>query len=89
MAGCTVYTVIELAQGYHQMLVNQPSRHYTALWNHKETYQWCVARTVLAGTRGVWSRLMRVLFDKFEFVAVYLDDICVFPKLNADHIRHL
>uniref|UniRef100_A0AAV1VI80 Reverse transcriptase domain-containing protein n=1 Tax=Peronospora matthiolae TaxID=2874970 RepID=A0AAV1VI80_9STRA len=38
---------------------------------------------------GVWSRLLRVIFDKFDFVVVYLDDICVFSKSNADHIRHL
>ena len=30
MTGCTVYTVIDLAQGYHQMLVIEPSRQYTA-----------------------------------------------------------
>ena len=43
----------------------------------------------LAGMPGVWSQLMRVLFDKFDFVVVYLDDICVFSKRKADHIRHL
>uniref|UniRef100_A0AAV1URV2 Reverse transcriptase domain-containing protein n=1 Tax=Peronospora matthiolae TaxID=2874970 RepID=A0AAV1URV2_9STRA len=89
MTGCTVYTVIDLAQGYHQMLVNEPSRQYTAFRTHKETYQWCVAPMGLAGMPGVWYRLMRVLFDKFDFVVAYLDDICVFSKSNADHIRHL
>ena len=41
MAGCTtVHTVIDLRQGYHQMLVNQPSRQYKAFRTHKETYLW-------------------------------------------------
>ncbi|KAF1319500.1 Pol protein, partial [Globisporangium splendens] len=43
----------------------------------------------LAGMPGIWSRLMRVLFDKFEFVVVYLDDICVFSKTREEHVAHL
>ena len=89
MAGCAVFTVIDLAQGYHQMLVNTSSRQYTAFRTHKETYQWCVAPMGLAGMPGVWSRLMRELFDKFDFAVVYLDDICIFSKTNADHKIHL
>ena len=88
MSGCSIFTVIDLAQGYHQMLVNNSSRQYTAFRTHKETYQWCVAPTGLAGMPSVWSRLMRVLFDKFDFVVVYLDDICIFSKKRFDHIKH-
>ncbi|OWZ03762.1 Retroelement pol Polyprotein [Phytophthora megakarya] len=43
MVGCVVYTLVDLAQGYHQMRVIKPSRPYTAFRTHKETYQWCVA----------------------------------------------
>ena len=43
----------------------------------------------LAGMPGVWARLMRVRFNKFDFVVVCLDDICVFSRSNPDHIRHL
>lgn len=35
---------------------------------------------------GVWSRLTRVLYDKYGFVAVYIDDICIFSKTNEFHI---
>ncbi|KAF1316555.1 Retroelement pol polyprotein, partial [Globisporangium splendens] len=89
MAGYTVFTIIDLAQGYHQMLVEKQSRQYTAFRSHKETYQWCVASMGLAGMPGIWSRLMRVLFDKFEFVVVYSDDICVFSKTREEHVMHL
>ncbi|KAF1314311.1 Retroelement pol polyprotein, partial [Globisporangium splendens] len=89
MLGATVFTVIDLAQGYHQMRVNPDSRHYTAFRSQKETYQWCVAPMGLAGMPGVWSRLMRVLFGKFKFVVVYLDDICIFSRSMKDHAQHL
>ncbi|KAF1314306.1 Retroelement pol polyprotein, partial [Globisporangium splendens] len=89
MLGATVFTVTDLAQGYHQMRVNPDSRHYTAFRSQKETYQWCVAPMGLAGMPGVWSRLMRVLFGKFKFVVVYLDDICIFSRSMKDHAQHL
>ena len=43
----------------------------------------------MAGMPGVWSRLMRVLFDKFKFVVVYLDDICIFSQSMKEHVQHL
>ncbi|KAF1328523.1 Retroelement pol polyprotein, partial [Globisporangium splendens] len=89
MLGATVFTVIDIAQGYHQMRVKPDSRPYTAFRSQKETYQWCVAPMGLAGMPGVWSRLMRVLFGKFKFVVVYLDDICIFSRSMKDHAQHL
>ncbi|OWZ10779.1 Retroelement pol Polyprotein [Phytophthora megakarya] len=52
MVGCVVHTLIDLAQGYHQMRVVKSSRPYTAFRTHKETYQWCVAHMGVAGTPG-------------------------------------
>ncbi|POM69824.1 Pol protein [Phytophthora palmivora] len=85
MVGCDIYTLIDLAQGYHQMRVVKSSRQYTAFRTHKETYQWCVAPMGVAGMSGTWSRLMHALFDKFEFGVVYLDDTCIFSKNMEEH----
>lgn len=89
MVGCEIYSVLDLAQGYHQMRISKDSRKYTAFRTHSETYQWCVAPMGLAGMPGVWSRLMRVLFGKFPFLVVYLDDICVFSHNMQEHLEHL
>ncbi|KAF1334823.1 Retroelement pol polyprotein, partial [Globisporangium splendens] len=89
MLGATVFTVIDLAQGYHQMRVKPDSRPYTAFRLQKETYQRCVAPMGLAGIPEVWSHLMRVLFGKLKFVVVYLDDICIFSRSMSDHAQHL
>ncbi|OWZ12581.1 Retrotransposon protein [Phytophthora megakarya] len=40
--GCTIFSVIGLAQEYHQMRIVFQRRKYTTFRTHAETYQWCV-----------------------------------------------
>ncbi|GMF41073.1 unnamed protein product [Phytophthora fragariaefolia] len=89
MYGCIIFSVLDLAQGYHQMRVALKRRQYTAFRTHSETYQWFVAPMGLAGMLGVWSRLMRVLLGKYPFIVGYLDDICVFSKNMKEHLQLL
>jgi len=81
-----IFTVIDLAQGYHQILVDKNIRRYNASCTSRDTYQWCVASMGLTGIPGIWSGLMQTVFD---FVVVYLDDICVFSKSNTTHLNHI
>ncbi|GMF31391.1 unnamed protein product [Phytophthora fragariaefolia] len=53
MVGCIVYTPIDLAQGYHQMIVVKSGRPYTTFRTHKDTYQWCVAPKGVADCSSV------------------------------------
>jgi hypothetical protein len=32
---------------------------------------------------------MRVLFGRFNFLIVYLDDLCVFSRSREEHVTHL
>lgn len=92
LAGAHVFTLIDLASGYHQMRLAFESRQYTAFRAGSEIYQWCVAPMGLAGMPGTWSRLMRRIFETSElaqFVVVYLDDICVFSRTRTEHLVHL
>ncbi|KAF0749999.1 hypothetical protein AaE_006862, partial [Aphanomyces astaci] len=89
MHGCRVFTKIDLASGYLQMLVMPSARKYTAFRTHRNVYEWVVAPMGMAGMPGIWSRLMRRLFDKFDFVVVYTDDICGFSRTIEEHADHL
>ncbi|KAJ0410812.1 hypothetical protein ATCC90586_010135 [Pythium insidiosum] len=92
LAGAHVFTLIDLASGYHQMRLAFEARQYTAFRAGSEIYQWCVAPMGLAGMPGTWSRLMRRIFETSElaaFVVVYLDDICVFSRSREEHLKHL
>lgn len=89
MPGCTIFSTLGLAQGYHKMLAVPSSKKFTAFRTDKEVYQLRVAPMGLSGMSRVWSRLMRVLFVKFTFVVVYLDDLCVFSRSEEEHCLHL
>jgi len=89
MYNCKYFSTIDLQKGYHQMCVTPRSRKYTAFYAYPEIYEWLVAPMGLAGMPGTWSRLMRSIFDKYTFVVVYLDDICVFSKNYNEHLKHL
>ena len=90
MVGCKLYKLLDLAQGYHQMVVLPSSRPYTAFRTQKEPYQWCVVPMGLSGMPGVWSRLLRTLFDQLgTFVMVYIDDLCIFSRTMEDHVVHV
>ena len=85
MTGSKIFTTIDLASGYHQMLVVPSSKKYTAFRTHKELLQWVVAPMGMAGMPGTWSRLMRLLFDNCKNVVVYMDDLCIFSKSMTEH----
>jgi hypothetical protein len=89
MHGCCLFTKIDLASGYHQMLVVPKARKYTAFRTHREVYEWVVAPMGMAGMPGIWSRLMRRLFDRFSNVVVYMDDICIYSRTMKEHVAHL
>ncbi|KAF0715000.1 hypothetical protein As57867_003600, partial [Aphanomyces stellatus] len=57
--GSRVFTKIDLASGYHHMLVVPGAQKYTAFRTHRDVYEWVVAPMGMAGMPGIWSRLMR------------------------------
>ncbi|GMF52310.1 unnamed protein product [Phytophthora fragariaefolia] len=89
MQGAVVFTILDLASGYHQMRMAPNSKQFTVFRTNHEIYQWNVASMGLAGMPGTWTRLMRKVLCHFSFVVVYLDDICIFSKSMDEHVRHL
>ncbi|GMF29442.1 unnamed protein product [Phytophthora fragariaefolia] len=89
MVGAVVFSILDLASGYHQMRMSPTSKQYTAFRTNHEIYHWNVAPMGLAGMPDTWTHLMRKLLRHLLFVVVYLDDICIFSRSMADHVEHL
>ncbi|POM81468.1 Gag-pol fusion protein [Phytophthora palmivora] len=73
MEGAMVFSILDLACGYHQMRMPPTSKQYTSFKTNHEIYHWNVASMGLAGMPGTWMRLMRLmrkLLSRILFVAV-------------------
>ncbi|OWZ12813.1 LOW QUALITY PROTEIN: Retroelement pol Polyprotein [Phytophthora megakarya] len=84
-----VFSILDLASGYHQIRISPTSKQYTAFCTNLEIYEWNVAPMGLAGIPGTWTRRMWQLLHIFRFAMVYLDDIYFFSRSMADYIEHL
>ncbi|POM77058.1 LOW QUALITY PROTEIN: Retrotransposon nucleocapsid protein [Phytophthora palmivora] len=89
MVGCVIYTLIDLAQGYHQMRVVRSTPSLVKRFKLSlDVFDLCLDMGV-PGMPGTWSRLIHALFDHLAVHVVYLDDICVFSKSMEEHVEHL
>ena len=87
----TVFTSLDLAQGYHQIRITEEDVPKTAFRTPYGHYQWRVLSFGLTNAPATFQRLMNDVFRPYldEFVLVYLDDILIFSKDKDQHSRHL
>jgi len=89
LAGCKVFTVIDLKSGFNQIRVNPEDRKKTAFTWNKRVYQFVGAPFGFKNIPQDFQRIMDNIFENFDFVTVYLDDIIIGSSSYADHVRHV
>ena len=91
MIGSTIFSTIDLKQGYWQLELDEDSKSKTAFSTHQGHYEFNRIPFGLVNAPGFFQRTINKLFIQHIgiFCYVYLDDIIVFSKNIDDHLMHL
>lgn len=91
LGGSCVFSSLDLRSGYLQLPMNEGSKEKTAFICHRGIYCFNVMPFGLLNAPSYFCELMaKVLYGiDGKFTTAYLDDIIIWSRNKAEHLRHL
>src|SRR4051812_30235257 len=91
LAGSSFFSKMDLRLGYHQIKIRKEDIPKTAFTTRYGLYEYTVMSFGLTNPPATFSRMINSIFMEYldKFVMVYLDDILIYSKNEAEHVEHL
>ncbi|KAE9289985.1 hypothetical protein PR003_g25406, partial [Phytophthora rubi] len=97
MAGCTIFSALDMIDGYYQLLMRESDIPLTAVSTPSGMlWEWLVMPQGLSNAPATFNRLVTQLYRPIrQFVQTYFDDIFVLSRASEDktavevHLGHL
>lgn len=89
--GARYFSKLDLLSGYHQQRIYEPHTHKTAFRCRYGHFEFNVVPFGLTNAPASFSNMMLRVLDPAldKWVVVYLDDILIYSKTKAEHLKHL
>jgi hypothetical protein len=91
LQGARVFSKIDLRSGYHQLKIRPEDIPKTAFTCKYGLYEYTIMSFSLTNAPAFFMHLMNKVFMDYldTFVAIFIDDILVYSKSEAEHEKHL
>ena len=89
LEGGRSFTKLDLAQAYQQVPLDVDSKKLTTINTPKGLYQYTRLPFGISSAPSIFQRVMENLLNDIPNVCVYIDDILVTGKTDADHLKNL
>ena len=86
-----VFTALDLESGYHQIYMDEESIGKTTFITRDGHFEWLRMPFGFINAPYTFQKIMNFVFREFlwKCAVVYLDDILIFSKSEAEHLIHL
>lgn len=91
LGGSAYFTTLDIKGAFHQIVMDEDSRDYTAFTANNFQYRWVRMPMGLTSAPLTWQRAINLILEEIigKGVYVYLDDVIVYAESKDQHDKTL